>query len=346
MILVNSPGSQEDAYAPLVHAKWNGWTFADTVFPFFMWIVGVSLMLSSALRVEHGEDRGSLLRHAVRRSALLFCCGVVLDALIFPVRVFPYFTFQHYVKLTGVLQTIAVCYLVAIVIFLWIKWRGVIVWIFSMNLIYLGLMFFYPVPGCGAGAWTMDCNFARYVDEIVHDGHIRGWTELSGLISILPAITTVLLGVLAGYVLQQELIPRQRALRLLAMACGLIPSGFVMAIWVPLNKTLWTSSYVFLMSGLASLCLAFWYWVADIQQRGHWLKPMEIYGMNAIAAYIVYGLSFNLPRVHFFGKSLYADVCLAIASPANASLLYAAAHVLGIYLVVWWMYRRRRFLRF
>jgi predicted acyltransferase len=142
MILVNSPGSPENSYAFLQHAQWLGWTFADTIFPAFLWIVGVALTFSSAARLERGQSRVSLLRDAVQRAALLYRCGVVLSDIIFPVRSFPFVGFTAYLQLTGVLQKIAVCYLAATVIFLWGGSRGVIAGIVVLNLVYLGLMYF------------------------------------------------------------------------------------------------------------------------------------------------------------------------------------------------------------
>ena len=162
MILVNnSPGAREDAYPALRHALWNGWTFADTIFPSFLWIVGVAMTLSTASRIERGGDRASLLKHAIRRSVLLFCCGLLLDLFYLPVRQFPFFGLADRLQVTGVLQKIAVCYLVAFAIYLWMGWRGAVAGIVVFNLAYLGLMLYYPVPGCGAGLLTTGVQFRR-----------------------------------------------------------------------------------------------------------------------------------------------------------------------------------------
>src|SRR5262245_6453155 len=174
MILVNNPGAPEDTYAPLLHAQWIGWTFADTIFPFFLWIVGVAITLSTASRGRRADSHASLVWHAARRSLVLFCCGLLVDGIIFPRRGFPYFDFGDHLQLTGVLQKIAVCYLVSFLLFLWTGWKGVIVGILSLNLIYLSLLFLYPVPGCGAGVLTMDCNFPGYLDRMLLTGHLWG----------------------------------------------------------------------------------------------------------------------------------------------------------------------------
>jgi len=348
MILVNNPGAPEDTYAPLLHAQWIGWTFADTIFPFFLWIVGVALTLSSAAHLERGESRATLFKHALQRSVLLFACGVALEALVFPTRSFPYFAFASPLHFTGTLQKIAICYLAAAAIFLWSGWRAVIIWIIALNLIYVGLMFLYPVPGCDAGVWTIDCNFAGYIDRLLLGDHSRqvvGSQDPDGIGTALSATTSVLLGVLGGYILLLTPDRGRRITRLVAMACCLMIVGQSLTLWIPICKLLWTPSYAIFMAGLASLCLAFWYWAADVKQFGRWFAPLEILGMNAIAAYVVSRVGSNVPKVHVFGPNLY-DVCLTIASPANASLIYALMHVIAVYIVVWLMYRRGWFLRF
>jgi predicted acyltransferase len=352
MIVVNnSPGAREDAYPWLRHAVWNGWTFADTIFPAFLWIVGVSMMLSMASRMARGADRTTLLLHAVRRSALLFCCGLFLNQFYFPDRHFPFFGFLAQVQVTGVLQKIAVCYLAAFLIVLLWNWRGAIAGIVGLNLAYLGLMLYYPVPGCGAGGLTAECNFAGYLDRTLFNGHL--WVngnphgqDPDGLGSILPAISTVLFGALAGALLRKKLAPDRLALWIFGMGAGFIVCGGAISAWViPVNKPLWSTSYAFLMAGLSSATFGLCYWLADMKGWGGWLKPLEIYGMNAVAAYMISSEAANLPKIHWFGVSVY-DVCLRVASNPNASLLFALVYTAGVYVPVWWMYRRGWFLKF
>lgn len=138
MILVNGQFSHEESYCQLAHAPWHGWAFADTIFPSFLFIVGVSLTFSTASRLIRGEDQTRLIAHAVVRSLLIFACGVVVDYLRVPVRGFPFLGLQPHVQFTGALQKIAVCYLVAFHIYLWAGLRGVILAIIGLNLLYLG----------------------------------------------------------------------------------------------------------------------------------------------------------------------------------------------------------------
>jgi predicted acyltransferase len=347
MLLVNGQFSHEESYHQLAHAAWNGWTLADTIFPCFLFIVGVSLTLSTASRVARGEDQTRLLTHAVRRSLLIFGCGVVIDYLRVPIRDFPFVGFQAHLQLTGVLQRIAVCYLVAFHIYLWGGLRGVICGIFGLNLLYLGLLYFYPVPGCGPGSLAVSCNFVGYFDEIVLDGFRSNSIafEPDGVGSVLPAITSVLFGVLAGHLLLSEPRPWHRLLWLLCGGLGLIAAGELLSTWVPINKQLWTTSFAVLMAGLAATGLACSIWLVDGRPLPRSFRPLEIFGMNAIAAYLISRLVGNVPKVHVMGKSLYTDVLARVASPPNASLLFAMVVLAAVYLAVWIMDRRGWYLK-
>jgi len=310
MILVNAQFSHEWSYLQLRHAGVSGWTFADTIFPCFLFIVGVSLTLSTASRVARGEDRALLLGHAVRRSLLIFGCGLVIDSLRVPVPQFPFVGLEDHLQLRGTLQTIAVCYLAAFLIYLWTGLRGVILGIIGLNLLYLGL--FYPIH--------------------------RGGT--------LPSITSVLFGVLAGQFLRDERRPRQWLLWLLGGGIILIAAGELIAIWVPIYKPLWTTSFAIFMSGLATIALAFTIWLVDVRGLQLWFRPLEILGLNAIAAYLISRLVADVPRVQVMGKSLYTDVLARMTSPPNASLLFAMLVLAAVYLLVWFMSRRGWYVKF
>jgi len=341
MILVNNPGSSP-AYAQLEHAEWHGWTFTDTVFPFFLWIVGVAMTLSTARRIERGQSRGELLRHALQRAVILFLLGVFVGP-------FPNIDLAT-IRIPGVLQRIAICYLIAFLIFLYTRVRGQILWLLGFNAIYLGLMRFYPVPGCGAGSWSMDCNFARYVDSLLLSGHMwrhtRDW-DPEGIISTLPAISTVLFGVLAGHVLRRFTWHRARLQAFVFGGSALFAAGQVLSIRAPVNKNLWTPSFAFLMAGLAMLVFAFWYWLAEVRGAGRWFRFFEIYGSNAILMFLLSGISARAAAASGFHKWWYETVCLALApAQKNASVLYALTHVLVLWLVAYALWRKRWFVKF
>jgi predicted acyltransferase len=340
MILVNNPGSWQYTYQQLDHSEWNGWTFTDLVFPFFLWIVGVSMTLSFAKRMEAGADRRKLLFHAARRSVLIFVVALLMNG-------FPTFQY-HYLRIPGVLQRIAVCYLIATFIYLFCSLRGRIIWLVSLLAAYWLLMTLYPVPGFGPGVLTKEGNFAKYIDGMVLTGHMWSQTKTwdpEGIVSTLPAIATALFGTLAGTLLRTNKSPEEKTAWLFVSACALLLAGLIMNIWMPINKSIWTSTFSVFMAGMATLVFACFYWIVDVQHHRRWSEPLVIYGMNAIAAYILSGMLDRLLALNHTGAWLFQNIFAPIASPKNASLLYAIANVLVIYAFCYVLYRRRWFLR-
>ncbi len=163
MVLVNNPGDEKQTYAPLLHAEWHGWTITDVVFPSFLWIVGVAITLSFARRLAAGTPPERLFRQALRRAAILFALGLFIYG-------FPYFDLQTQ-RILGVLQRIAICYLIASAIYLKTGVRGQIAWIGGLLGVYWLIMKLAPVPGVGAGRLDVEGNFAHYVDRIVLGRH-------------------------------------------------------------------------------------------------------------------------------------------------------------------------------
>ena len=350
MMLVNNAGNWNAVYPPLRHSAWHGWTFTDTIFPFFLWIAGVSMTISFAKRLERNDSRARLLTHTLQRAATIFLLGLFLN-------LFPLFQFST-VRIPGVLQRIAVCYLVAGVIFLYTSLRGQIVWTASLLLVYCALMKLVPVPGFGAGILEKEGNFAQYIDQLVLSGHMwassKTW-DPEGIVSTLPAIATILFGVLTGHLLRSRLTPENKTAWLMVMGNCLIGAGLIWAWWLPINKPLWTSSYSLLMAGMAANVFGCCYWLIDIKGYRRWSKPLAIYGMNAITVYVLAGL---LSKLSSFikvagvdgseitaGKWVYEHIYAPLASPVNASLLYALTYVAILYGVSWFMYRMKWFVR-
>jgi predicted acyltransferase len=322
MILVNNPGSWTAVYEQLEHSEWNGWTFTDLVFPFFLWIAGAAIVFS---RPTHAR--------AFRRAVLIFVVALLLNA-------FPYFTF-HFVRIPGVLQRIAVCYLIATLIFLHAKVRGIVIWIVGLLAGYWIMMLLYPA----ADHFGKEDNLARYVDSLVLAGHM--WTQTKtwdpeGIVSTIPAIATALFGVLTGIFLRSGI--GDKVARMFVAANLLLLWGLVMNIWIPINKNLWTSSYSVFMAGLALNVFACFYWIIDVQGRRAWARPFVIYGMNALAAYVLSGAIARLAGIWHLQEACYR-VLAEFASPKNASLLYAVGNVVVVYVFCWVLYRRKWFLR-
>lgn len=374
MILVNDPGSWSHIYPPLEHAEWNGWTPTDLIFPFFLFIVGVSMTLSFASRIARGVRRGKLALHVVRRSALIFAVGLFLNG-------FPHFDFSS-IRIMGVLQRIAVCYLVAGLLYLLtydpasavaseaahgatgapsrVRADTRVMAAVAVVLLagYWALMTFVPVPGVGAGHLDKENNLGAYIDRTVLGGHL--WSESKtwdpeGFLSTLPAIASLLIGILAGEWLRSDRSAQRKTLGLIAAGIMLLVAGRALHPYFPINKNLWTSSFVLLTSGFAMVALAACYWIVDVRAWRGWTAPFLVFGMNAILAYALAALVSEISTDFEFhtrrGRDttlhgwIYYRLFTHHASPVNASLGYAIFFVLVIFALLWPFYRFKIFLR-
>ena len=314
-------------------------TFADLVFPSFLFIVGVSITFSFARRLEAGADRGKLFPHALRRAALIFLVGFLIAYL-------PRLDLAH-VRIPGVLPRIAVCSLLASAIFLTNKFRGIVAWTVGLLAVYWALMMLYPVPGHGAGVLTKEGNFSAWIDSLVLKGHMwsqtRTW-DPEGIVSTLPAVSTTLFGVMCGMLLRTEKTQAEKTAWMFTVGAGLMAAGAVMNIWLPINKSLWTSSYAVTTAGIAYTAFAFFYWIIDAQGFQAWAKPFVIYGSNAIAVYVVSDvIAITMARMRWQAP-VYA-VFQAAARPYIASVLFALTHVTVLGMFAWFLYSKRWFVR-
>ena len=339
MVLVNNPGDGEHTYGPLQHAHWNGWTLTDTVFPSFLWIVGVAITLSLGKRLSAGIPRGHLFAQVLRRAAILYVLGLVVYA--YPLNL----STQRWL---GVLQRIAICYLVASAIYLTTGVRGQLIWIASLLIVYWLVMKLVPVPGYGAGDLAVGHNLANYIDKAVLGRHNYAGTkewDPEGIVSTLPAIATTLFGVMAGHLLRIKRRLSERARWLLLAGVLLIALGQLANIWLPINKKLWTSSFSLFMAGLDFAVFALFLWLVDDRGYQRAVKPLVMIGMNAITIYMISELlDTALSELHWRG-ALFHAVFAPLASPYNASVLYALAYTLLMWLIAYAMYRRGWFWR-
>ncbi len=351
MILVNNAGDEPSSYWPLKHAEWNGWTPTDLVFPFFLFIVGVAMAFSFSSRLQRGESRQRLLGHVLWRGLALFALGMFLNG--FPNR----YHLDSW-RVYGVLQRIAICYVITAILALWTDWRGWIATAAGCLLGYWILMRFVSVPGFGMPTHDIplldpDRNIVAWLDRQLLAGHLyEGTRDPEGMLSTIPALGTSLLGLLTGQWLRSARSATSKVLGLAIFGLTGVVAGKICDEWFPINKKLWTSSYVLFTAGLAMLCLALCYWIADIKRwRGVWTKPLLVFGMNAIAAYFFAEvMSHLLDHMHTAGGTawqefIYRRTFAALASPANASLLYALAYVLVCWLAMWVLYRKGIFVK-
>ena len=340
MVLVNNPGTWRAVYPPLRHADWHGWTPTDLVFPFFLFIVGVSIPLSLGRRAGEGRERPVLAR-VLRRSAVIFLLGIVLNG-------FPWFDWAT-LRIPGVLQRIALCYLAAALVYLATGWRGQAWAAAGLLLGYWALMTLVPVPGYGAGDLGKAGSLAAYIDRtLLGSAHL--WQQAKvydpeGLLSTLPAIATTLLGVLAGGWVAAGRSPK-------AVAAGLAVAGLAAAVlgagwglWFPINKALWTSSYALFTAGIAASGLGLCVWIFEERPYARLARPLVVYGRNALLVFVgsaLLGRSLRLITVGGVSVSdwCYQRVLANWADPYVASLLYALLWVSGWYLVLAWLYRR------
>jgi predicted acyltransferase len=339
MVLVNTPGDGAHSYGPLQHADWNGWTLTDTVFPSFLWIVGVAITLSLGKRLAAGVARRSLFMQVLRRAAILYVLGLVVYAYPFSLST---------QRLFGVLQRIAICYLIASVIYLTTGVRGQLIWIVSLLAGYWIVMKLVPVPGYGAGDLAVEHNLGNYIDKIVLGSHNYAGTKTwdpEGIVSTIPAIATALFGIMAGHILRIERQLSERTTWLFLSGNILIALGLIADIWLPINKKLWTSSFSVFMAGLDFVVFAICLWLVDGCGFKRAVKPLAIVGMNAITVYMISELLDEALSALHWRQPLFHAVFTPLASPANASLLYAMAYTLLLWLIAFGMYRRGWFWR-
>jgi predicted acyltransferase len=349
MILVDNPGDDVKAYWPIKHAQWNGWTPADFIFPSFLFLVGISLVFSYSARLRRGESRQRILYHALKRSLILIAIGLFVNG-------FPLFHLADY-RWEGVTQRIALCYFLSAILVLWSDWRGQLAAIAVCLFGYWALMRFVPVPGFGVPGRDIpfldpDRNIGAWLDRKLFMGHLYdGTRDPEGIISTIPAVATCLIGVLTGQWLRSGSSPRKKALTMLAAGVLGLIAGKIWNVWFPINKNVWTSSFVVFAAGFSLVFLAFLYWMLEIQNwRGRWTMPILVFGMNAIAGFVadsfVYGpgYSFNVTGPNgtaiTWHEYVNARLLSLVANPQFASLLYSLAAVLFCWALLWLLWRK------
>lgn len=361
MILVNNPGDWGNVYSPLLHAKWNGCTPTDLVFPFFLFIVGVSITLSLTKRKERGDNLFKLVIQIFRRSFLIFFIGVFLNA-------FPDFNLSE-VRILGVLQRIALVYFFTSLIFLFTDWKTQVFLSAILLLGYWALITLIPIPGMGMPNISQPTlydpilqkeiapNIVAWLDNKLLAGHLWKSTKIwdpEGILSTIPAIVTSLFGVLLGKFLRTKLDELNKIIWIFFIANILIFLGLTWDLVFPMNKSLWTSSYVLFTGGLALNVFAMCYWLIDIKKIDFWIKPFVVYGTNAITVYTLSWIGGTfLRRIKFdfngtetsIRNFLYDNLFRSLFSPINASLAWAIFYVLLWLGVMWIFYKKKIFLK-
>ena len=362
MVLVNNPGDWANIYSQLGHAEWNGWTFTDWIFPFFLFICGVSMTFSLGRRAEAGADKGALLRQLLKRAAIIFFIGLLLNLI-------PAFDFET-LRIPGVLQRIALCTVLAAPIVVYFGWKQQCAWIAGLLAIYSALMLLVPVPDVqgriAAGVLEPGRDFGAYIDRLVFDGHLwaksKTW-DPEGLVSTLPAMCSLLFGALAGRWLLVDKGAAEKTVWMLIGGLAFLWLGAILdATFMPINKSLWTVSFCIFMTGWALLIVSCFYWLMDAndstglrEKTRKLFLPFTIYGMNALFIFALSGLIAKLLGAVKFTPDngsatslkgvLFAPMQSLPISPVNASLLFALLFNFAMFLVAWFMWKKKWFVK-
>jgi len=375
MLLVNDPGTWSAIFPPLEHAEWNGWTPTDLIFPFFLFIVGITTHLSLSARRGRGDDDSAMVKQILRRGLIIYLLG-------FAMAMFPFYQWGNidtipnagawdrilfrieHVRILGVLPRIAIVYVCAALLTLKTTVKQQIVIIAGLLFGYWFAMTLIPVPGENVvGALllhTKDRNLAAYLDRAIL-GTNHTWIgsvtfDPEGPMSTIPAIGTAMLGVLAGrWIAQRDKQLLERIAGLFAMGSVGMMLGLMWNWSFPINKNLWTSSYVIFTAGMACVALATIMWIVDYCSVKWWTKPFVVFGVNPIVAFVGSGvlarLIYTLWHVNYNGKSvavqdaIYQSVFLPWLPPRVASLAFAITFVLLWYGILTVLYRRNIILK-
>ena len=370
MILVNDPGDGTHVYAQLEHASWNGWTLTDLVFPNFLFLVGAATIFSLDGRIRKGDSRAELAKHLFIRSGKIFLLKMILTAV-------PYFHMTH-LRIYGVLTRIALCYLAGGLILLGTRNMRILAPLTAAILAaYWALLRFVRVPGYGLPgrdvpfldkdgnlvAW-IDRGINAFLQRTIHTGALYEHTrDPEGLLSTLPAIATVLIGAMAALWLRENVNDRTRARNGLLLA-GVASSatGLFWGQWFPINKNLWTSSFVLMAAGWAMTGLGLFYWLIDDRRLhetnpiGRCLtKPALIFGSNAITAYAMSSIfvkTLLFIKVHDGDKMTngWGYAYHRLLAPNNnstefKSLAFAIGFVAVCFIPNWLLFRRKIFIK-
>ncbi|MBT8220325.1 MAG: DUF1624 domain-containing protein [Bacteroidia bacterium] len=348
MILVNNPGSWNHVYRPLLHADWHGCTPTDLIFPFFIFIVGVSIAIAIGKRKAQLDNHGPIIQKIIRRTLLIFLIGILLNLI-------PSFNFST-LRIPGVLQRIAVIYGITAFLFLKFNKRQLTYFGIGALFVYWILMTWIPVPDGFPPNLDPETNIGAWLDRTLLNGHLWSQSEVwdpEGILSTLPALGTSIIGILTGIWIKQSNNINKRLNGLFAVGTLLIFAGLVWGMFFPINKNIWTSSYVLYTGGIGITCLAFIHWVMDIKFISKWATPFKIMGMNALFIYILSGViakfTHRIP-LSFEGESVVLKQWIylnlkTILDPTNASLMYAIIKVSILCLVAWWMWKKQIFIK-
>jgi len=347
MIMVNNPGSWSYVYAPLRHAKWHGCTPTDLVFPFFLFIVGVSMWFSFK-KYGTGLTKKGLLK-VLKRFSVIFLLGIFLNA-------FPKFDFEH-LRFFGVLQRIAIAYGIAAILCMQFNYKQLFVIVSLILVGYWGVLYF----GGSNDVYSLTSNIVGKVDLLLFgENHIyKGFGipfDPEGLLSAIPSVATVIIGYFTGRIIDTSTEITSAIKKMIIYGIAITIIGWFWGYIFPINKPLWTSSYVLYTGGLAMLFLAFLLWIIDVKKLSKWSKPFVHFGTNPLFIFVFSGIYAKtiIYLVKFTNSEgevvtgynyLYTNIFVPIAGNMNGSLLFAISHIIFFWLLTFILYRKKIFIK-
>lgn len=351
MLIVNNPGSWGHIYAPFKHAKWHGFGGADWIFPFFLFILGFAIPISLSSSIDSGKSTLSLIGKILKRSVLLFLLGIFLNG-------FPDFNWNT-IRIPGVLQRIALVYFFSALIYLFCNRKLILFLSLFFILFHWFLLTQIPIPEIGNPSLEMGKNLSSWIDSYFLPNHLWAFTKTwdpEGILGTLPAISSSLIGIFYGlFFLEKKYFSTSDTYFGFFLGLLLISLSFLWDIVFPINKNLWTGSFVLLNSGLAMICLHLLYNRIELNQSSFLLKPFEIFGVNPIASFFLSSLFsriINIPMIlQANGKLigiktfLYTNYFSSFFSSYNASLLWSLIYTMFWLILFGILYKRKIFIK-
>ena len=343
MIVVNYPGSEDAVYFTLRHTVWNGLSFTDQVAPYFLYFVGASIAFAYSKRIAEGTPRRTLYKKIFIRSVKIFAVGMFLNLM-------PQFDF-HNIRWTGTLQRIAIVFFISAILFLNTNWKQQ-AWTAAILLVaYWLALTCIPTPGIGKVMLEPGVNIVAWVDNKFLPGRMwRGTWDPESILTNITSVASCITGMLAGRLMLSDKPPAEKVNYLMTAGVFLAIAGYFCGLVFPVNENLWTSSFVLVTSGFASLLFGAFYFLVDIKGKTWGTRPGIIFGANAIAIYFladVWALLFY--EAKFGGSTLNEKFLTGLtgagADPRFASLLYALIFVAINYIPAWILYKKKIFIR-
>lgn len=359
MLLVDYPGDWDNKYRALIHADWNGFTLADLIFPSFLFVVGVAMIYALSKRRERGESDKSIMKHVLKRAGILIACGLISNAFLDSQPIYSLGT----LRIMGVLQRIALVYVICSYMFLKISTKNIAIVGAGILLVYWAVIALVPVPGFGAPDINLHpsegiANISVWLDSAILGNHIAPWNrpfDNEGILGTIPAIGTCILGMLVGLFIRSEKNGNTKTIQLVLAGVFLLIVAQVWNIWYPINKLLWSSTFVLYAGGWSVIILAAFYWIIDLKGFKKWSRPLQVLGKNAILVFttaLCFQGAYWRIMVQYEGNEtpfrwmLYSKYFKPLLDdPLKSSMIYTFCVILFWYGVSYWLDKKKIYLR-